>query len=190
MQKIRSIFVILFLHLASLAQPDHLIDLKKTYPFALLTDDFGILNMDDLKISGCIAVPSDFKTKPFTPYARWQCFESKNVKIICEGNSYDESAKTRFSIPVIKVNQSGSRQEFMGRKVIRLSDCVYFREAMKKLKRGQSHVCISGSEYRSNGSVSVWIFDRFKTKKGCESYFQGDCDLKNFTSSEEYNCEN
>ena len=33
-----------------------------------------------------------------------------------------------------------------------------------------------GKEIKDEKSTWVWIFGRYKTRKGCDSYFQGDCD--------------
>ena len=55
------IFSFLFsVNMVALEKNAHLQELKELFPYALLTDDYGILNKDDLKMNQCIAEPSFF----------------------------------------------------------------------------------------------------------------------------------
>jgi hypothetical protein len=52
----------------------------------------------------------------------------------------------------------------------------------KNLTAGQSHVCISGALTTSNQPPArewwSWIFEAYKTKMGCDSYFDSGCSLQ------------
>ena len=43
------------------------------------------------------------------------------------------------------------------------------------------YVCVSGAEaskeIKDAKTIWVWIFCRYKTRKGCDSYFDGECDI-------------
>ena len=63
----------------------------------------------------------------------------------------------------------------------------------RKFVENEKYLCISGEissiKTDSNGRRRwVWIFDRYKTKKGCDSYFEGECDLKKIIANGQ--CEN
>ena len=52
-----------------------------------------------------------------------------------------------------------------------------------KLTQGESHVCVSGAYINeevveSQQRLVSWVYDRYKTSRGCDSYFEGGCDLK------------
>jgi hypothetical protein len=159
----------------------HLEALKAAYPYGLLTDDYGILNMDDLKINTCIATPSPF-TEKFHSYPYWQCFEVKNAKMVCEGNKYDPDQKTRVALQVLSGVRNGELHEFLARRLWSVESCQNRKKNWHKLIKGEQYVCISGdliSKHVENGKTRwVWTYGRFKTTKGCDSYFADECDLK------------
>ncbi len=158
----------------------HLQELKELFPYALLTDDFGILNKDDLKINQCIAEPSLFSESTSTSYPYWQCFELKGVRMVCEGKKYSIEEKSRMTMLVLSGTRNGAFNEFISRRPMKLNAChLYLRDWMRFTKN-EKHVCISGdfiySEINKTGPKKmVWIFDRYKTKKGCDAYFRGTC---------------
>lgn len=158
----------------------HLQELKKNFPYALLTDDFGILNHDDLKINQCIAEPSLFSQNVSTPYPYWQCFDIKDAKMECEGRIYSAEEKSRMSMLVITGARKNELNEFISRRPMKLKTCRLYLHDWARLTKNENHVCISGNSISSNmhkkgQKKSVWIFDRYKTKKGCESYFSEMC---------------
>ena len=90
----------------------HLQELKKEFPYGLLTDDFEILNKQDLKINTCIAEPMPFSyEKRVSSYPYWQCFEVKNSKMTCERGKFDSHEKAVMSMLVV----SGVRDVDCGR---------------------------------------------------------------------------
>ncbi len=160
----------------------HLQELKKNFPYALLTDDFGILNHDDLKINQCIAAPSLFSENESTPYPYWQCFDTKDAKMKCEGRIYSAEEKSRMSMLVITGKRNDNLNEFISRRPMKLKMCHLYLRDWAKFTKNEKHICISGGSISSeinkkSQKKSVWIFDRYKTKKGCGSYFNGMCVL-------------
>jgi hypothetical protein len=158
----------------------HLEELNAAYPYGLLTDDFGILNMDDLKINTCMARPQPLSDDSMA-YAYWQCFEVKKSKMECEGNNYDPDQKARVSLQVISSVRGGELHEFIARRLWPLESCQSHVEDWRYLTKDQEHICISGEPILNdikNGQVRwVWDYGRYKTKKGCDSYFAEECNV-------------
>ncbi len=173
---------------------DHNKILVSHYPYGLLTNDFGVLNEDDLKINTCIATPSPFSEKnPYSAYSYWQCFGVKTAKLICEGNQYDPDQKTRVSWLVVSAALNGEVHEYMARRGIPSRSCHLYQQTWQKITKKEKYLCVSGSMWSHKKDKSgkknwTWIFDRYKTKKGCDSYFDGECDIKN--SIDHGRCEN
>lgn len=177
------IFLITLLNINLLAKTTHLQELNNAYPYGLLTDDFGILNINDLKINSCMATPSPF-TEDSISYSYWQCFEIKTAKLDCEGRIYDPESKERVSLIVVSGIRNGELHEFISRRVIPLWFCRIYKKNWLKFTKKQKHVCMTGSlihkKILKNKIKWAWTFDRYKTKKGCDSYFEDECYLKNY----------
>ncbi len=157
----------------------HLQRLKNEFPYGLLTDDFGILNTQDLKTNACIARPAPFSEQDGTsPYPYWQCFEVKNSKMTCERGKYDPHEKVVMSMLIVSGTRDGYLHEFISRRPIPLWSCRLYRRDWLKFIKNERYVCVSGADHSKefNGKKTVWIFGRYKTKKGCDSYFDGECD--------------
>jgi hypothetical protein len=174
---------LLILHGSNLfAETTHLKSLHSKYPHALLGNDFGILKEDDLAINSCTADPIPF-SKTSTSYPYWQCFEVSKTKIECDGHKYAESEKMRFSLLVLSAVTKEGNHEYFHDRMMPLGACREFIRDWKRLVKGQEYVCISGSFVNKNADetdrpVLLWDFDRFKTRRGCSSYFEGGCSLK------------
>ena len=152
------------------------------YPYGLLGDDFSILNVEDLASNVCMANPAPF-AKTFSAYPYWQCFETQKAKLFCDGHGYDEDAKDFFTALVVDGTNDSGRQEYVSRRAISFEICKDLEKKWKKLTKNEKYVCISGpftrvQKQKNNQESLLWTFDKFKTKKGCASYFYGDCNLK------------
>lgn len=167
-------------------------ELNQRFPYGLLTDGYGVLDVLDLKINTCIAEPTPFsKSNTISPYPYWQCFEVKNSKMNCERGKYDHHEKAVMAMLVVVGERDGERHEFISRRPIPMDSCKLFQKDWQRFTRHENYVCVSGSDHSmeiQNGkSVWIWIFGRYKTKKGCDSYFTGECtkaDLCNASSTE------
>jgi len=151
------------------------------HDFSLLGEGFGIVNREDVGINDCQATPRPFAEDSHA-YLYWQCFDVKQARIYCDGKGYDETEKTWMTVMVIVGEKEGVLHEYITRRAIPLKDCQSFRGAWQRFVDGQRHVCVSGSFNQKKKSerqeVWNWTFDRFKTNKGCESYFEGGCSFK------------
>ncbi len=84
-----------------------------------------------------------------------------------------------------------STHEFMFRRVIDVKRCLKLEKEYQSLVRGAGKVRLVGisptknhdslitdrvpEKFRDSVHTTNWIFVRFQTEKGCESYFEGDC---------------
>jgi len=78
------------------------LNMRKKFPYSLLTDDFGILDEDDLASNSCAAIPTPFSKRNLAfPY--WQCFEVNDTEVSCIDIGPYENSKQRSSLMKIKV---------------------------------------------------------------------------------------
>ncbi len=154
--------------------------LQKNYPFTLLGEDYGLLTDDDLAISSCVAKSEPFSVRNFTPHPYWQCFSTQNADFICDVGETDENGVTAILAIVLK--KDGIIHEYLSRRAISLEVCKEFASEWRRLTEQQEYVCISGqfinpSKGESDANTLSWIFESYKTAKGCDSYFEGGCSL-------------
>lgn len=160
----------------------HLLSAKLKFPYSLIGDDFGILNEQDLAANTCTAIPEPFSLKSIAfPY--WQCYATKDVSFECDSGGIPDPHEGMQGLIVIQVNSQNSGNDYVARRPWDISSCKEFRKRFLLLTKSTSQICISGSfmETTSKGKdeqVTSWVFDKYKTTKGCDSYFVGDCDLK------------
>lgn len=151
------------------------------HDYSVLGEGFGILNAEDIAINDCQATPRPF-AEDSQAYSYWQCFDVRQARLYCDGKGYDETERTWLTVMVISGKKDGILHEYITRRAIPLKDCQSFRGDWQRLVDGQTNVCISGSFNQKKESerqqVWNWTFDRFKTNKGCESYFEGGCSFK------------
>ena len=85
----------------------------------------------------------------------------------------------------IEVKLPEEKGLYVARRAVEYKRCNWFKKRWRQLTDKQPFVCLSGAQFglspEDDGSmVRTWSFDKFKTKNGCESYFDGYCDLKYF----------
>jgi hypothetical protein len=172
---------------------DHLDAAKKKYPHALIGDDFGILGESDLAANSC-----EVESGPFLPDSHisiyWRCFETKNVHFRCD--LLDDEAPGVAHLQGwlhLKVDGSGNHQEYMTRHPFDIASCRSYESTFLSLTKNTKHVCIAGSlinmnEVEENGEkLTSWLFEKYKTVKGCDSNFADVCDLKKMIKN--HHCE-
>ena len=163
----------------ALASP-HLDYLRTLYPYGLLTDDFGILNVKDLAFNTC----NVRKTEPFSDdsisYPYWQCFPIKLTSYLCHNVGFDESEKREKAILVIGIQNKNLYHEYLSRRAIDTSACLKYKKIWEEAILGNQFVCLSGpfSNHKNDQDRTenyYWVFDKFKTKTKCFSFFEGEC---------------
>jgi hypothetical protein len=83
---------------------------------------------------------------------------------------------------LVLVVKEGKTKEYLARHSMDAKNCLDFQIGWQRLTKRQPHVCISGEWIGSvsgatEQKVKSWIFDKYKTRLGCDS-FAGECDVK------------
>jgi hypothetical protein len=188
---------ILMLSLASSAFAERMPTLAEKFPEGLLTEDYGIVTEEDLKLNAWLG-----KTSPFNPkessggFCRWQCFPAKEVTP--KVRTWKDEDSMGFADVIVTMcdleiwaNKKEDTQVFASRRAYEVAFCEEFKKSWRRLIRDEKAVCISG-EYtglqQPNKShptqYKLWTWDKVKTRKGCYTYFGGassDCEVSHWT---------
>ncbi|HWU42073.1 MAG TPA: hypothetical protein VN132_01505 [Bdellovibrio sp.] len=177
---------------ATFAAPNHLAELKSKFPFGLLSDDYGILSVNDLAMNACDVEPKKFNPEKhhYNPYEYWQCFESKSLSFICDSSGVPDEHEGIMGLVIIKASVNHIHHEYLERRPWPIKDCKGFLKDAADLLKGVQYACISGSFIEneidhSGHQTTSWVFERLKTKKGCEGH---DCEFTKKYKQE--NCPN
>lgn len=162
--------------------------IKQKYPYVLLTNDYGILNENDLASHtwGVQSTPFTISVKKGYALNYWQCFPRENVTVTLEamGNSASELCGDTYADLTITVGVGhGVVHEYYMRRAWGLENYHLAFNQWLKLMKSEKYVCLAGlfsgrEEYISNNKKWIkyhWTFDKIKTKKGCDSFFGGRC---------------
>ena len=153
---------------------------KTKYPYSLIGEDFGILNEADLAANTC-----DVRSRPFSfgsSSLYWRCFESNAVTFSCDSSGIADPTDGVMGLIVLEASGKDGRHEYLARRPWSIADCREFGRSFVSSTKHTRHICISGSSPKRNTDsrniqTTIWIFEKYKTSKGCKSYFEGDCDL-------------
>jgi hypothetical protein len=159
--------------------------LQKKYPYSVLTDDYGILNQIDLNSVLDGVYPPISSPKKGYGYIYWQCFPREQVKISLEDIGYSSMnhIENDAEITITAYDKDGVIHQYgMRRSWPVLGQENRFNQYVK-LMQAEKYVCIAGnfieSEEKTIESVKqhthYWVFEKMKTKKGCEAYFEDGC---------------
>lgn len=159
--------------------------LQKKYPYSVLTDDYGILNQVDLNsVLDGVYPPTSFPQK-YSAYIYWQCFPREHVKIAIEDIGYSSMNhdENDAEITITAFSKDHTAHKYgMRRDWPVFSQEDRFNQ-YEKIMQAEKFVCIAGSfneseEKTVNGrsyKTNYWVFEKMKTKKGCEAYFENGC---------------
>jgi hypothetical protein len=165
------------------AGPTRLEKLKSRYPYGLIGDDYGLLTEEDLAVNTCNALErTPFSGEKNMAYSYWQCFPLKDVKMECDSLGYDSAIKKETGYLEIDAQNGNGIQSYLARDAMDMGDCRKYLWWWKQKTQGEEHVCVSGSYggfrgIRDGHKETDWVFDKFKTRKGCESH-RSECSLK------------
>lgn len=170
---------------------------KQKYPYGLLTDDYGILTENDLAIYTLNSNSEPFSDKQNSgAYNYWQCFPRDHVSISFEDMGYSsENIGWKDTLAEMKITvwiKPGVFHEYEMRRTWAVTDSLKDFTHWHHLMKGEKYVCLAGHfvsrEHHIEKGVKTevygWIFDKIKTKKGCASYFEGDCGYKKLSNLE------
>ncbi len=152
---------------------EHLAELKSKYPYGLLSDDYGVLKVEDLALNACHIKPESFVPGALNPYEYWICFESKKIFVACEDQNFSNE-DGRVGRVEVEARAHQIVYQFIESRPWAIRACRNFVRRLKNLVQGTSHVCISASyigkeERNERGQMErIGIFNRIKTHRGCE----------------------
>lgn len=173
-------FILCLISSVAFGAADHLAELKSKFPYGLLSDDYGILSVNDLAMNACIARPKPFNAdNHYYPYEYWQCFESKTLSFSCDSSGVPDEHEGIMGLVIVKASSNQVQHEYLERKLWPIKDCKNFLKDAAALLKGTRYACISGSFIEnevdhSGHQTTSWVFERLKTEKGCEGH---DCEF-------------
>jgi len=157
--------------------------LKKKYPYSVLTNDYGILNEKDLNDD--FKPPIPFSPKNISGYIYWQCYPRDNVTITLKdiGYSSQNISDNDGELTITVYRKSGILHKYSMRRNWPVMGVEKKFNRWMKLMKNEKYVCLAGSSairedkimHGQKQQVYFWTFEKIKTKKGCDSYFDGDC---------------
>ena len=152
---------------------------------ALITESYGILSDDDIAVYAWITGRDDAKKK--IGDLHWQCLDTKYLKFGCRDMGYDEDEKIRHSVFKLEYIGPDQTELFHERRAIDIRACREMVAEWRRLSAGETKACVGGEYFKEIRTKSgrrkrLWAYDRFKTKKGCQSYFAGGCNLDHWRS--------
>ena len=169
----------------------HLETLKSSYPYGLIGDDYGLLTEEDLAVNTCgVLELTPFSGEKNMAYPYWQCFPVKDTKLECDSMGYDRVEQRETGHMEIVALGNGGFQSYLARNAMNMRVCKRWHRTWSKMTEGEKYVCLSGP-YGAYGGIrdglkeTGWRFEKFKTRKGCES-FGARCSLKERKNAEEY----
>jgi len=180
--------VLFFLISISLSASVDTVAARKNYPYPLLTDDYGILNENDLAAYTWGMKPRPFSDKEMSgSYYYWQCFPRDTISITLEDTGYSSKYVNRKdTLSELKI-EVWAKHGVVHRYAMRAWQPFHRYEKefhlWHKLMTGERYVCLAGSfddkaQKIENGKtilVYSWTYKKIKTKKGCDGYWD-DCE--------------
>lgn len=160
--------------------------LHEKYPRILLNEDHGVLKEPDM-------FRSDDRSRPYTPQMvtsfEWQCFPIKDLKVkYRKWRDADGMGPSNVIVTMCDFDIWNKKvtpvQDYGGRRAKEVTYCNEFRAYWKKLTKLETYICLSGESVgvemeKVDGKpqkVQGWVWNAIKTKKGCYSYFDENCD--------------
>lgn len=159
------------------------LDAKNKYPYILLGNtDYGILNENDLGAFSWGQEREPFNPKNSLGYY-WQCFPRESIEIMLRdsGSSADGIGQKADNLADLKIKAWISPNlvhEYEMRARWSVSDFEKRFNKWRNIMKAEKYVCLAGEyvnyEHKiENGierDVYGWVFEKIKTKKGCDSY--------------------
>jgi len=156
--------------------------LQMKYPDGLLTDDYGILEEADLFFDIKNGNPRKYDINEMQPgYYRWQCFRVEDIKFkYSTWRAPDPMGAFKIIVWMcdfsFTINNQKISHFYYDRRARRIEFCRGIFKDWKKIRNGQKYVCLNGEPNLLENNVKAWTWNKVKSKNGCTSLFEGDCD--------------
>lgn len=159
---------------------------KQQYPFTLLTNDYGILDDHDLSFYLSYRYPASHFPKRGSSCIYWQCFPRENISVTLEDYGYFVEEFKKDTVGELKIEvmvKPGVFHHYCLRRAWAVNDLQKEFAHWHKLMNKERYVCLAGDfvvrtqtvENGTKSDVSLWGFERLKTKKGCVGYLGSSC---------------
>jgi hypothetical protein len=182
-------FILIFLTIASAltANAAAIEKFSPNYPYNLLTPGYSIVTEGDLAYDNYRRKIGPYNPSTSLSELYWQCWPTENIKagfnawVGNDGMGPHDALETMCALN-ITVRANNEVQTFTDRRAHQIHFCFDFTKKWKQLTKDQKFVCLDGEggsyhdEDKNVGRSKLWTWDKFKTKKGCYSFFAGDCD--------------
>ena len=151
----------------------------------LITPGYGIVTEDDLAYDTLRREIRPYNPRNPTASLYWQCLPVKDVKPrYTTSRDSDPMGSSHIIITMcsleVIVRHQGELQIYGDRRGHPVDYCQDFVKEWRKLIKGEDIVCLNGEGgYYLNPEepekYKYWTWEKFKTSKGCFSYFAGQC---------------
>lgn len=147
------------------------VNLHQKYPDMVVGENYEILNESDII----------FDIKNLGRGATvWECFSVKDVKysyttsvdVDPTGDTKEINTMCEF---IFLAKKKGVVSIYHDRRTRDIYGCREIDKKWKKITKGQTHVCLNGSFGSIEKNKKMWFWERFKTKIGCDSFFEDYC---------------
>jgi hypothetical protein len=163
-------------------------DVQEKNPGVLLIQDYGILSKDELTTYTRDVTPALHSGEIGKNYAYWQCFPREHVTITLVDKGYSSEdigkAKNYGDLFINTWSYEGISNAYSMRRPWAVDGEEEIFHKWQKLMKNEKFVCLAGSLGRTEEKMSnnkryityFWVFEKIKTKKGCDSYFEHQCE--------------
>ncbi len=134
----------------------------------LLTDDYGIVNQEDLDRNKKEARPVPFSPDGVNSFAYWQCLKPEKYYLSCQAYHVEEGVLGGMTFWILS---NGKKYSFGTPKNYEIEACQANIKEIQEIMLNQEVVCVSGKYVDMNNGESSWIIYNVKSKKGMWSLF-------------------
>lgn len=155
--------------------------IKSRYPFVLVGDDYDILNAQDMSDEyGLTTNQLDYNNSTDSGM-HWKCYKTSNFSLESWNSKFNKKLDEYpvGGLIINAVDNDGVVNSYGMRRALTIDRRNKFINSFRRLIKNQTHVCIHGHFVSNeielfNGKqqqVYGWVFNKLKTKKGCNGYF-------------------
>lgn len=152
--------------------------------YLLMTEDYGILNREDLDFESEFAPLN--QTANFRPpyFHAWQCFPLKHYEIYCDARGFDVPQEKLDKYEpvgqvVLKIHHDSEIFEFSTKRPYDYKYCFELESEWNAIFEGQPYGCVAGQHLESESltankdviSHSHWEIRQLKSLTGYWTYF-------------------
>lgn len=154
---------------------------KQNLSALILTPHYGILTYRDLEMYAInrIIPIEPFDPNEFTGREHWQCFDSKDIAVNYHSWVNDDVTGEKYCDMHVVITKNAEKIHDYGlRRAQPVEYCKEKNALWNKIIKNQPYTCLGGiyvgeDKLLPGATVKVkgWVFDKIKTKKDYDSFF-------------------